>query len=64
MRHLGTLMLLAAVGMLLIPGFWEGRLHLAPGAEQAAPFDPPGQSTLRPDDLLPPWRGPAAKDSG
>jgi hypothetical protein len=64
MRHLGTWMLLAAAGMLLFPSLWEGRLHIGPGAEQALPFDPPGQSTLRPDDLLPPWRGPAPKDNG
>jgi len=58
MRNLGTWMLLAAAGMLLIPSLWEGRLHLAPDASQAQPFNPPGQSTLRPDDRLPPWREP------
>lgn len=46
-------MLLACVAMLLFPSLWEGRWRLTP--------EPPGQSTLRPDDLIPPWRGPAPR---
>jgi hypothetical protein len=59
MRHLGTLMLLASAAMLLFPSLWEGRWPFkptAPGVEQPA-YDL-DRSTLRPDDLLPPWRGP------
>jgi hypothetical protein len=62
MRHLGTLMLLASVAMLLGPSLWEGRRSLAPEHAQTVPFDPPGQSTLRADDRLPPWRGPGPRD--
>jgi hypothetical protein len=60
MRYLGTLMLLASVGMLLFPSLWEGRLPFAP----AAPQQPAGQSTLQPDDLLPAWRGPTIHKDG
>jgi hypothetical protein len=61
MRHLGTLMLLAAVAMLLGPSLLEGRRSLAPDHAPGTPFDPPGQSTLRADDRLPPWRGPSPR---
>jgi hypothetical protein len=62
MRHLGTLMLLASLAMLLGPSLWEGRRSLMPEHAESLPFDPPGQSTLRADDLLPPWRGPKPRD--
>jgi hypothetical protein len=59
MRYLGTLMLLASVGMLLFPSLWEGRLPLSAASSQAEEEGTGvGQSTLRPDDLLPAWRGP------
>ena len=63
MRYLGTLMLLASVAMLLFPVLWEKRSapDMPPGAA-TAPQVTPGRSTLRQDDLLPPWRGPAEKD--
>lgn len=60
MRYLGTLMLLAGVGMLLFPSLWEGRLPFSP----ATPQEPPGQSTLRADDLIPAWRGPRGEIDG
>ncbi len=59
MRYLGTLMLLAGVGMLLFPSLWEGRGPFSAGISGGeAPFAAPGRSTLEPSDLLPPWRGP------
>jgi hypothetical protein len=60
MRYLGTLMLLASVGMLLFPSLWEGRWTLTP----AAPQEPQGQSTLSADDLIPAWRGPRGEKDG
>jgi hypothetical protein len=62
MRHLGTLMLLAGLAMLLGPSLWEGRRSLMPDHAASQPFDPPGQSTLSADDMLPPWRGPEPRD--
>ena len=66
MRYLGTLMLLASVGMLLAPSLWEGRWPLAPSGPPAVTGEaglPPdlGQSTLRDGDLVPAWRGPAGR---
>lgn len=60
MRYLGTLMLLAAVGMLLFPSLWEGRW---PSAATASHTDP-GQSTLRAEDFVPAWRGPRGQKDG
>jgi hypothetical protein len=60
MRYLGTLMLLAAVGMLLFPSLWEGRWPFTAAVSQASP----GQSTLRADDLAPAWRGPRGEKDG
>ncbi len=51
-------MLLACVGMLLFPSFWERRGPSAPSVQQAST---PGQSTLRDDDRIPEWRGPAPR---
>ena len=50
-------MLLAGAAMLLAPSLWEGRWTLRPAAIESPPPDL-GHSTLRPDDLLPAWRGP------
>lgn len=52
-------MLLACVGMLLVPVYWEGRRNAAPGPGQE-PAGPAisGRSTLTEEDLLPRWRGP------
>jgi len=66
MRYLGTLMLLASVGMLLAPSLWEGRLALAPSGPaavtgEAGPLTDTGTSTLKDSDFLPPWRGPAGR---
>ena len=60
MRHLGTLMLLAAVCMLLFPSLWEGRWPSTAAISQSDP----GQSTLRADDLIPTWRGPRGEKDG
>jgi hypothetical protein len=60
MRYLGTLMLLAAVGMLLFPSLWEGRWPFT----DAVSHQDPGQSTLRGDDLAPAWRGPRGEKDG
>jgi hypothetical protein len=60
MRYVGTLMVLAAVGMLLFPSLWEGRWPFTPGVSQSVPD--PGRSTLSADDLVPAWRGPRARD--
>lgn len=51
-------MLLACVGMLLFPSYWERRASSAPDVQQSIT---PGQSTLREDDLIPEWRGPAPR---
>jgi hypothetical protein len=44
--------------MLLFPSFWEHRA--APGVHQQA-GSVSGRSTLRADDLVPAWRGPAPR---
>ena len=54
-------MVLACVAMLLFPSFWEGRGQqdaVDAGAGNQTPAVFPGGSTLRPEDLVPAWRGP------
>ena len=52
-------MLLACLGMLLFPAYWEGTLQAGPklGGQSAGPAIT-GRSTLTEQDLLPSWRGP------
>jgi hypothetical protein len=61
MRYLGTVMLLAGVAMLLLPGLWERHAGRDPSRAEAAAGTFPGASTLRMDDLIPEWRGPAPR---
>lgn len=53
-------MLLGGVAMLLLPGLWERHAGHDPNRAEAADAFP-GASTLRQDDLLPEWRGPAPR---
>lgn len=61
MRYLGTVMLLAGVGMLLLPSLWERHAGHDPNRAEAAAGTFPGASTLRAEDLEPQWRGPAPR---
>lgn len=61
MRYLGTVMLLAGVAMLLLPGLWEKHAGHDLNRAEAAAGTFPGTSTLRLDDLVPEWRGPVPR---
>ena len=56
-------MLLAGVAMLLLPVLWERHAGHDPSRAEAAAGQGqfPGASTLRIDDLIPEWRGPAPR---